>query len=58
VQPTEHFAPIIELSGLGIPDGGVASELGVTISLDITVTAAIINKTREIIKMASAFPSI
>jgi len=58
VHPTGHFAPIIVLSGSGIPELVEDSGLGASLALyNMTATAAT-NNTRETIKRKMANPSI
>jgi hypothetical protein len=58
VHPTEHCAPIMVLSGFEIPEDVAGTGLGVTDSLYITTNKAVINRIREIIKIANAPLSI
>jgi hypothetical protein len=54
VHPTEHCAPIMVLSGFGIPDAVEGAGLGVTVSLYSTISKAITNRTREMMKIINA----
>jgi hypothetical protein len=58
VHPTGHFAPIIVLSGSGIPELVEDSGLGASLALYSMTATAATNNTRETIKRKMANPSI